>query len=90
NAVVVPNEAVQTGQEGNYIYVVKADRTVEVRQVTVGPRVDQDLVIDKGLQAGEIVVTQGQLRLQPGSRISTPGQPQPGQRQGDGRGQSAP
>jgi multidrug efflux system membrane fusion protein len=91
NAVVVPNEAVQTGQEGNYIYVVKADRTVEVRPVTVGPRVDQELVIDKGMQAGETVVTQGQLRLQPGSRVTTPGQQQPGQQQpGDGRGRSSP
>jgi len=69
NAVVVPNQAVQTGQDGTYIYVVKQDQTVEVRPVTVGPRVDLDLVIDKGLDAGETVVTEGQLRLQPGSRV---------------------
>jgi len=69
NAVVVPNQAVQTGQDGTYIYVVKPDQTVEVRPVTVGPRVDLDLVIDKGLEAGETVVIEGQLRLQPGSRV---------------------
>ena len=68
-AVVVPNQAVQTGQDGTYIYVVKDDQTVEVRPVTVGPRVDQDLVIDKGLEAGETVVTEGQLRLQPGTKV---------------------
>src|SRR5262249_52823937 len=55
-AVVVPNQAVQTGQDGTFVYVVKEDRTVEVRPVTTGPRVDLDLVIDKGLSAGETVV----------------------------------
>jgi multidrug efflux system membrane fusion protein len=72
----VPNEAVQNGQDGQFIYVVKADRTVEARPVTTGPRVDQDLVIMQGIEAGETVVTEGQLRLQPGSTVST----------GDGRG----
>jgi multidrug efflux system membrane fusion protein len=69
NAIVVPNEAVQTGQNGSFIYVVKQDRTVESRPVTVGARVDQDMVIESGLEPGETVVTQGQLRLAPGSRI---------------------
>ncbi|HXP85755.1 MAG TPA: efflux RND transporter periplasmic adaptor subunit [Bryobacteraceae bacterium] len=68
-AVVVPNQAVQTGQDGTFVYVVKEDRTVEARPVVTGPRVDLDLVIDKGLAAGETVVTDGQLRLQPGSRV---------------------
>jgi len=65
NAVVVPNEAVQAGQNGQFIYVVKPDRTVEARPVTTGQRVDQDLVIQQGLSAGEVVVTEGQLRLAP-------------------------
>ncbi|MDE3165014.1 MAG: efflux RND transporter periplasmic adaptor subunit, partial [Acidobacteriota bacterium] len=65
NAVVVPNEAVQAGQNGQFIYVVKADRTVDARNVTVGQRVDQDMVITAGLNAGEVVVTEGQLRLAP-------------------------
>ena len=69
NAVVVPNEAVQTGQNGSFVYVVKPDRTVESRPVTTGARVDQDMVLDTGLQPGETVVTEGQLRLAPGSRV---------------------
>jgi multidrug efflux system membrane fusion protein len=83
NAVVVPNQAVQTGQDGSFVYVVKSDHTVEMRPVVTGARVNQDLVIQKGLNAGEIVVTEGQLRLAPGSRIrireehrgSTPARP---------------
>lgn len=50
DAVTVPNEAVQTGQNGSFIYVVKADRTVESRTVAVGARVDQDMVIESGLK----------------------------------------
>lgn len=69
NAVVVPNEAVQTGQNGSFIYVVKQDRTVESRPVTTGARVDQDMVVEAGLEPGETVVTEGQLRLAPGSRV---------------------
>jgi multidrug efflux system membrane fusion protein len=73
NALVVPNEAVQTGQNGSYVYVVKQDRTVEQRPVVTGARVDQDMVVDEGLNFGETVVTQGQLRLAPGSRVVLPG-----------------
>jgi multidrug efflux system membrane fusion protein len=69
NALVIPSQAVQTGQDGTYVYVVKDDRSVELRPVTTGLRVDQDMVIDKGVQAGETVVTEGQLRLAPGSRV---------------------
>jgi multidrug efflux system membrane fusion protein len=73
DALVVPNEAVQTGQNGSYVYVVKDDRTVEQRPVVTGARVDQDMVVDQGLSIGETVVTQGQLRLAPGSRVVLPG-----------------
>jgi multidrug efflux system membrane fusion protein len=69
NAIVVPNQAVQTGQDGQFVYVVKKDRTVEMRPVVTGTRVDQELVIDRGLEPGETVVTEGQLRLTPGSRV---------------------
>ena len=81
NAVVVPNEAVQTGQNGSFVYVVKQDRTVENAPVVTGARVDQDMVIDHGLDAGETVVTEGQLRLAPGSKVVVRG---PGG--GDGKG----
>jgi multidrug efflux system membrane fusion protein len=68
-ATVVPNQAVQTGQDGQFVYVVKQDRTVEMRPVTTSTRVDQELVIDRGLEPGETVVTEGQLRLTPGSHV---------------------
>jgi len=70
DAVVVPNQAVQTGQDGSFIYVVKPDRTVEARPVTSTIRTGQDLVIASGLAAGETIVTEGQLRLAPGLRIA--------------------
>src|SRR5579872_251274 len=69
NAVVVPNQAVQTGQDGQFVYVVKQDRTVEMRPVVTSTRVDQDLVVDSGLTPGETIVTEGQLRLAPNSRV---------------------
>ena len=80
NATVVPNQAVQTGQDGQFVYVVKDDRTVEMRPVVTSTRVDQDLVIDSGLTPGETIVTEGQLRLAPNSRV------QFGGRGGDGGG----
>lgn len=70
DAVVVPNQAVQTGQDGPFIYVVKENRTVEARPVTTTLRTGQDLVIGSGLEAGETIVTEGQLRLAPGLRIA--------------------
>lgn len=74
NALVIPNQAMQTGQDGTYVYLVKDDRTVEVRPIIVGLRRESDLVVAKGLSEGETVVTQGQLRLAPGSRVSLPGE----------------
>ncbi len=71
NAVIVPNQAVQNGQDGQFIYVVKPDQTVDARTVTTGARVDQDLVILSGIEAGDVVVTDGQLRLQPGAAVTT-------------------
>lgn len=69
NAVVVPNQAVQTGQDGPFVYVVNADKKVEMRPVVTGTRVDQELVINRGLEPGETIVTEGQLRLAPGSPV---------------------
>ena len=68
-AVVVPAEAVQAGQQGSFVFVVKPDLTVESRRVKVGRRLPRELVIEEGLQAGERVVTDGQLRLVPGARV---------------------
>lgn len=69
NAVVVPSQAVQNGQQGQFVFVIKADKTVEMRQVTVNRSSSGQSIIDVGLKPGEQVVTDGQLRLVPGSRI---------------------
>ncbi|HEV2201356.1 MAG TPA: efflux RND transporter periplasmic adaptor subunit [Bryobacteraceae bacterium] len=73
NALVVPSPALQTGQDGTYVYVVKEDMTVEMRPVTAGLRVNDILVLDKGVREGETVVIEGQLRLAPGSRVHIQG-----------------
>ena len=69
NAVVVPAQAVQDGQAGPYLFVVKPDRTVEVRQVVVTPAGQGELLVEKGVANGETVVTDGQMRLVPGAKI---------------------
>lgn len=71
HALVVPSQAVQTGQDGQYVFVVKDDSTVEQRPIASTQHVNDDAVIDKGLSAGETVVTEGQLRLEPGARVTT-------------------
>jgi multidrug efflux system membrane fusion protein len=76
NALVVPAQAVQAGQDRQFVFVVKPDMTAEMRTVTVGMRVDQEVVIESGLQPGEKVVTEGQLRLIEGSRVSIQDQTQ--------------
>jgi len=68
-AVVVPSQAVQPGQQGPYVFVVKPDSTVQPRPVELGRRLATDTIITKGLAPGERVVTDGQLRLVPGSRV---------------------
>ncbi len=69
NAVVAPSQAVQTGQMGQYVFVVKPDFTADIRPVTAGPAAGGDTVIEKGLQPGEKVITDGQLRLYPGAKV---------------------
>jgi multidrug efflux system membrane fusion protein len=69
NVIVVPSQAVQTGQEGQYVFVVKPDSTVESRPVVVSRINDGEAVIQKGLSVNEKVVTDGQLRLYPGARV---------------------
>jgi multidrug efflux system membrane fusion protein len=72
-AIVVPSVAVQTGQQGQYVFVVKQDQTVELRTVTVARANGEETVIRTGLKPGETVVTDGQLRLVPGSHINVKG-----------------
>ena len=70
NAIVVPTAAVQNGQQGNYVFVVKPDMTVDLRTVTVQRQVSEATVVQNGLKADEIVVVDGQLRLVPGVKVS--------------------
>ena len=76
SVVVIPSQAVQTGQNSQFVYVLKPDPTnttsqiVENRPVTVGITYQDETVVEKGLQAGETVVTDGQLRLAPGVKVN--------------------
>jgi multidrug efflux system membrane fusion protein len=70
DAVVVPSQAVQVGQTGQFIYVVKADGTVEMRPVETGITFKNETVVQSGLKADETVVTDGQLRLAPGAKVT--------------------
>ena len=69
-AIVVPAQAVQTGPDGQYVFVVKPDMTTEVRKVTVERAEGDNAIIARGLQTGEQIVTRGQLRLAPGVKVS--------------------
>jgi multidrug efflux system membrane fusion protein len=88
-AVVVPTQAVQIGQDKSFVYVAKADGTVEMRTVKTGTAVESMTVIEDGLKPGEQVVTDGQLRLVPGAKYSVRGQGQGGRGQGQGGPPSA-
>lgn len=68
-ALVAPSQAVQEGQDGQFVYVIKLDQTVEVRPVKTGSRLGQETVIASGLEPGETVVTEGQLRLAPNMKV---------------------
>jgi multidrug efflux system membrane fusion protein len=70
NAIVVPSLAVQTGQQGTYVFVIKPDQTVDLRPIVVERTSGERSVIKSGLKAGETVVTDGQLRLNAGSKVS--------------------
>ena len=71
NAVVIPTTAIQTSQQGQFVYVVKSDKKVEMRPITVATAVGDETVIEKGLAPGETVVMDGQLRLTPGATVSS-------------------
>jgi multidrug efflux system membrane fusion protein len=69
DAVVIPSEAIQVGPEGQQVFVVKEDKRVEMRSVTVGRTLEGQAIVAKGLSAGETVVREGQFLLGPGSRV---------------------
>jgi len=70
NALVIPSQALQNGQQGTFVYVIKDDNTVEVRTITTSD-VQQagQVLVQKGLAVGERIVTDGQLRLIPGAKV---------------------
>ena len=76
-AVVVPAVAIQAGPQGQYVFVVKNDQTVDMRPVTVARTAGTETVVKDGVKPGETIVLDGQLRLVPGSRISVKGEPTP-------------
>jgi multidrug efflux system membrane fusion protein len=82
-AIVVPSQAVQRSQKGPFVYVVKDDKTVDMRMIETGPSVDARTVVTNGLASGETIVTDGQLRLFPGRNVA----PKP---KSDGDGKGAP
>lgn len=69
DAVLVPEAAIQRGPQGTFVYAVAADGTAEVRPVTVGPRAEGDAAVERGLEPGELVVTDGVDKLRAGSRV---------------------
>ncbi len=91
-ATVVPQQAVQTGQDGQFVFIVKSNSTADLRPVTVAQRVNDDIVIEKGLKPGETVVTEGQLRLEQGTKVqkSDANGNTAGRAGGRGRGGQAP
>ena len=86
NTIVVPSAAIQNGPQGSYVFVVKADKTVEVRQVTVSFTQNNVASIASGLNANDIVVVDGQDKLQAGSKVD----PHAGGNGGNRNGKSAP
>jgi membrane fusion protein, multidrug efflux system len=87
-AVVVPAIAVQASQDGQYVYVVKPDRTVEMRPVKTNRQQGDEFVLAQGVSPGETVVTDGHLRLTPGASVTERGEggPRGGEAGGGGRG----
>ena len=69
NAVIVPTAAVQRGPESMFVYVVKSDETVELRKVRTGPTEGDEISVEEGLSPGELVVTDGIDKLQPGAKV---------------------
>ena len=75
DAIVVPTAAIQNGQQGPYLFVIKPDMTAESRLVKVNRTFGDQSVIQTGVNPGEIVVTDGQLRLTPGAKVDMKNSP---------------
>jgi multidrug efflux system membrane fusion protein len=73
NATVIPASVVQRGPQGTYVYVIKPDKTAEMRTVKIAQTENNETVVDDGLKPGEDVVVDGQYKLQPGARVEPTG-----------------
>jgi multidrug efflux system membrane fusion protein len=69
-AILVPSQAVQTGQQGSFVFVVQPDMKATLRPIVIGETIDNETVVNSGLKPGETVVTDGQLRLIPGATVT--------------------
>src|SRR5262249_24973075 len=72
-AVLVPNQATQISQQGPYVYVVKPDLTAELRQISLGQRQGDSVVVESGIAAGERVVLTGEMGVIPGQKVQVEG-----------------
>ena len=100
DALLMPSEALQAGPNGNFVYVAKADQTVEIRRVKTLPADRTRLIVESGLNPGEKVVTDGQLRLTPGAKYEArdprgsdkggKGGPGKGEGKGEAKGEAKP
>lgn len=69
NAKLIPKSALQYGQQGSFVFVIKEDMTVEVRPIAIVTSADEYFAVESGLKAGEKIVTEGQINLKPGSKV---------------------
>jgi multidrug efflux system membrane fusion protein len=69
DVTVIPSEAIQSGQQGQFVFVLKPDQTVESRPVKPGQTIENQIVVESGIAPGETVITDGQMRLIPGARV---------------------
>jgi multidrug efflux system membrane fusion protein len=69
NVVTIPPTAVQSGPDGSFVFIVNKDHAAEIREIKLGIQTADAAVIEAGLAAGELVVTSGQYRLQPGTKV---------------------
>ena len=68
-AVVIPMQSVQKGQQGSFVYLIKPDSSAAMQSIALGPETGGGVVVEEGLRAGDLVVTDGQLRLSPGAKV---------------------
>ncbi len=86
DVLTIPSQAVMTGQEGTFVFVVNPDRSASTTPITVGRPVNDDVVVLTGLAEGQRIVTDGQLRLTPGARVQIKGEDEPGAQAGAAAG----